>query len=217
MRATQAVPARRLFLVTPKVSGHGRSGSAARDNRLATATKLPLRPGVFPQAYKVDQAAAVITASGRHGSSGKAESASTPGKPAGRRTPRTNGSIKSTGARPTKPESAVSTPAPAASPQKAHVASQKPTAGKGRKGSSQEVSGASKAKPAVKGEPTKKDAILALLRRKQGATLKELMEVTRWQSHSVRGFLSGTLHNKMGIKVRSGKGADGERVYSVRS
>jgi len=63
---------------------------------------------------------------------------------------------------------------------------------------------------------TKKETVLALLRRPQGATLAELMHATGWQPHSVRGFLSGGLKKKMGLKVRSGKRADGLRVYSIR-
>ncbi len=216
MRATQAVPARRLFLVTSKVGGPGRPGSAAGDNRPATAAKLPLRAGVFPEGYNLYQTAADITASSRRISSGKGGSASKPGKTVERRKP-ANGGMESPVEQPTDPESAISTPARPASPQKAHVAAQKSTLGKGRKGSSKKASGAHKPKPAVKGESTKKDAILALLLRKQGATLKELMEETGWQPHSVRGFLSGAVRKKMGIKVKSAKRADGERVFSVRS
>lgn len=66
------------------------------------------------------------------------------------------------------------------------------------------------------GEGTKKALVLALLRRSQGATLAELQQATGWQSHSVRGYLSGADHTKMGLKVRSGKRADGVRVYSIR-
>ena len=40
------------------------------------------------------------------------------------------------------------------------------------------------------------------------------MKVTEWQSHSVRGFLSGTLGKKMGLKVESAK-RDRERVYRI--
>jgi hypothetical protein len=62
---------------------------------------------------------------------------------------------------------------------------------------------------------TKKETVLALLRRPEGATLAELMQATGWQSHSVRGFLSGTLKKKMALQVRSSK-RDGVRVYSLR-
>ncbi len=65
-------------------------------------------------------------------------------------------------------------------------------------------------------EGTKKALVLAMLRRPQGATLAELMQATGWQSHSVRGFLSGAIAKKMALQVRSGKRADGVRVYSVR-
>src|SRR5579862_4027721 len=75
-----------------------------------------------------------------------------------------------------------------------------------------------KTKPAPKdhNKGTKKETVLALLRRPEGATLAEMMKATDWQSHSVRGFLSGALRKKMGLKVKSGKREDGTRVYSVR-
>jgi hypothetical protein len=43
------------------------------------------------------------------------------------------------------------------------------------------------------------------------------MKTTGWQAHSVRGFLSGTLGKKMGIRVESSKGPDGERPYRASS
>ena len=64
-------------------------------------------------------------------------------------------------------------------------------------------------------EGSKKAAILALLRRPDGATLKDLMAATGWQAHSVRGFISGAIVRKMGLKVESQKRADGERAYSI--
>jgi hypothetical protein len=57
---------------------------------------------------------------------------------------------------------------------------------------------------------------MALLKRPEGATLKAIMAATGWQAHSVRGFLSGQLNKRMGLKVKSFK-RDGERVYRVRS
>ena len=68
---------------------------------------------------------------------------------------------------------------------------------------------------ARKGSKTAK--ILALLGRPDGASLKELKKATGWQAHSVRGFLSGALKKKMGLRVGSKKRPDGERAYRIPS
>ena len=76
---------------------------------------------------------------------------------------------------------------------------------------------------AAKGKPrrhtgdknTKTARVLALLKQPAGATLKSLMKATGWQAHSVRGFLSGHLGKKLGLRVKSFQ-RNGERVYSVR-
>jgi hypothetical protein len=65
------------------------------------------------------------------------------------------------------------------------------------------------------GQGTKTADVLSLLQKSKGATLVELMKATGWQAHSVRGFLSGTLRKKMGLKLQSAKRGDGERVYSI--
>jgi hypothetical protein len=57
--------------------------------------------------------------------------------------------------------------------------------------------------------------VLELISRTKGASLAELMKATGWQAHSVRGFISGTLGTKMGLKVASAKREDGERVYRL--
>jgi hypothetical protein len=62
---------------------------------------------------------------------------------------------------------------------------------------------------------TKTAKVLAMLRRAEGATLQEIMSVTDWQAHSVRGFVSGTLGKKLHLTVVSAKGEDGQRRYSV--
>ena len=62
---------------------------------------------------------------------------------------------------------------------------------------------------------TKQGSLLALLRRSDGATLPELMTIAGWQAHSVRGFLSGTVRKRMGLRVNSERSADGVRRYSV--
>ena len=65
-------------------------------------------------------------------------------------------------------------------------------------------------------EGSKTATVVALLERKGGATLAEVMKATGWQAHSVRGFVSGTLGKKMGRTVESTKREDGERLYQLK-
>jgi hypothetical protein len=64
-------------------------------------------------------------------------------------------------------------------------------------------------------ENTKTAKVIALLQQPEGATLRAIMRATGWQTHSVRGFVSGQLKKKLGLKVRSSQ-RDGERVYSIK-
>jgi uncharacterized membrane protein len=71
-------------------------------------------------------------------------------------------------------------------------------------------------KVSVKGRAnSKKTAVLDLLRRKDGATLAEIAKATGWQNHSIRGFISGTVGKRMGLKVESSKSDAGERMYKI--
>jgi Protein of unknown function (DUF3489) len=63
---------------------------------------------------------------------------------------------------------------------------------------------------------SKSNRILALLQAPKGATLTALMEATGWQAHSVRGFLSGTVSKRLGLRVDSFR-SNGERVYALRA
>jgi hypothetical protein len=72
-----------------------------------------------------------------------------------------------------------------------------------------------KSRPAGR-ENSKTARVIALLRQPTGASLKTIMRVTEWQAHSVRGFISGQLCKKIGLKVRSFQ-RDGERVYAIKS
>jgi hypothetical protein len=69
----------------------------------------------------------------------------------------------------------------------------------------------------VSPRPGSKSAkVVALLNRVHGASLKELQKATGWQAHSIRGFLSGTVAGKMGLKVSSSTAESGERRYVVK-
>ena len=75
---------------------------------------------------------------------------------------------------------------------------------------------ANQAKPAAGArEGSKAARVLSLLRRPDCASLKELMKATGRLPHSVRGFLSGAVAKRMGLKLVSAKSEDGERCYSV--
>jgi hypothetical protein len=65
-------------------------------------------------------------------------------------------------------------------------------------------------------EGSKKAAIVHLLQRRDGVSLKDLMAATGWQAHSVRGFLSAAVGKGMGIQVVSSKQENGQRVYQIR-
>ena len=101
------------------------------------------------------------------------------------------------------------------SQKRAHVAPAKGKAAKKAKTSKKAPKGKKKADGARDG--SKAAAVLDLLKRPDGATLAELMKVTGWQAHSVRGFLSGAVGKKLGLAVTSTKGEDGERTYSIKA
>src|SRR6516164_5574865 len=62
--------------------------------------------------------------------------------------------------------------------------------------------------------PSKQDEVIAMLRRPEGATVDEVVNLTGWQRHTVRGVFSGTLKKKLGLTVASAKEERG-RVYRI--
>jgi hypothetical protein len=64
----------------------------------------------------------------------------------------------------------------------------------------------------VAAKQTSKGTIVALIQRKGGASLTEIMEAIGWQAHSVRGTIS-ILGKTM--KIESAKNEEGARIYSA--
>ncbi len=70
-------------------------------------------------------------------------------------------------------------------------------------------------KPRKPREGTKQATLIAMLRAPDGATIAEIMAATGWQSHTVRGAMSGALKKKLGLEVTSEKVEDRGRVYKL--
>ena len=120
---------------------------------------------------------------------------------------------------------------------KPEVAPAKPKAKKNAKGGAQSAKGTpakgktSKKTTAAKAAPKGKKAtkakesdgprdgsktaqVVAMLQRKSGASITEIMEAMGWQRHTVRGFMAGAM-KKAGYKVESFKPEGGARSYRL--
>ena len=99
-------------------------------------------------------------------------------------------------------QAAKGAPAKAKATKKASAAKAAP---KGRK-SAQESAGPR--------EGSKTAQVVAMLQRKNGATITEIMDAMSWQRHTVRGFMAGAM-KKAGYAVESFKPEGGERSYRL--
>ena len=70
------------------------------------------------------------------------------------------------------------------------------------------------AKETAPREGSKTAQVVAMLQRKNGATLPEIMDKMGWQRHTVRGFMAGAM-KKAGYAVESFKSDKGERTYRI--
>jgi len=86
-----------------------------------------------------------------------------------------------------------------------------------RAGKATKATKAKATKPAGKpGAGTKQAQAIAMMERKGGATLDELMAKFGWQKHTVRGFVAGAVR-KLGYAVISTKTEAGARTYQIEA
>ncbi len=71
------------------------------------------------------------------------------------------------------------------------------------------------AAPVAPGKPdTKQAKLIFMLRRPEGATLDQIVDVTGWQRPTVRGAISGALRKRLGLAVISQR-IDGKTLYRI--
>ena len=61
---------------------------------------------------------------------------------------------------------------------------------------------------------SKQAVVLNMLGRTRGTTIDAITQATGWQTHSIRGFLSGVVRKKLKLKLLSEKVGD-ERTYRI--
>lgn len=64
-------------------------------------------------------------------------------------------------------------------------------------------------------ENTKQAQIIDMLKRPEGATISQIVEVTGWQPHTVRGTFAGAFKKKLGFLIVSEKDSQANRVYRI--
>ena len=54
-----------------------------------------------------------------------------------------------------------------------------------------------------------------MLKRREGATIEEIVKAFDWQAHTVRGAIAGALKKKLGLNVPSEKDDTRGRIYRI--
>ena len=104
--------------------------------------------------------------------------------------------------------------------------SRRPVSTRGASGEKAKASQKSRSAPAVAKPPkpteaqreervTKHERLLTLLSQPEGASIEEMMQATKWQQHSVRGFLAGTVKKRLGFPLTSSKLNGDVRRYRI--
>lgn len=114
-------------------------------------------------------------------------------------------------AKATKPRSATKTQ-PAALPRSAAA---KPMTGPAGKRAAKKPTESARTVVTPRSQDSKQARLIASLRPAAGITIDQMMALTGWQAHTVRGTLSGVLRKKLGLNVTSERSASGERRYRI--
>lgn len=64
---------------------------------------------------------------------------------------------------------------------------------------------------------TKQAALIAMLRRPEGASIAEITAAFGWLPHTVRGAIAGALKKKLGLAVTSEKDETRGRIYKIQA
>lgn len=62
---------------------------------------------------------------------------------------------------------------------------------------------------------SKQSELIQLMQRPEGIALSELMKLTNWQAHSIRGWISAVLRKKLDLVVTRFKSDTGETCYRI--
>ena len=62
---------------------------------------------------------------------------------------------------------------------------------------------------------SKQARVIALLGSAGGASIAQMIALTGWQAHTVRGTISGVLRKRLGLTVECAAGESGARVYRI--
>jgi cell division septation protein DedD len=124
-------------------------------------------------------------------------------EPSMKRKPLPPSSSKSSSTKSSSAKSPAAKQPRAATGQRSRAAASKPAVKK------------AKAVPIASPEGTSKQAqLIALLRSAAGASMADMMALTGWQSHTVRGMLSGALRKRLGLDVQCQR-VDGVHLYRI--
>jgi hypothetical protein len=62
---------------------------------------------------------------------------------------------------------------------------------------------------------SKQAKLIEMLKRREGATIEEIVKAFDWQAHTVRGAIAGALKKKLGLNVASEKSESRGRFYRI--